>query len=144
MLLPFDALAQARGGCARRGGARLGEVIARAGVDVVVSDRLDALAAAGVDVAVDFTRPDAVLPNARWYAEHRIHGVIGTTGITADDVERIAELADGSGTNFVVAPDFSYGGAVMLEMLRLPRVISRTSSSSIRICRPKRCSERNA
>ena len=106
-------------GVARRGGMRIAEVIARPGVEIVVSDRLEALAAAGVQVAVDFTRADAVLPNARWYAEHHIHGVIGTTGITADDIERIRELADGKGTNFVVAPDFSYGGAVMLEMLRI-------------------------
>ncbi len=114
-----DPALELAAGVARHGGARLGEVITRPDVDIIVSDRLDALADAGVQVAVDFTRADAVLPNARWYAEHHIHGVIGTTGITADDVERIRELASGNGTNFVVAPDFSYGGAVMLEMLRI-------------------------
>jgi 4-hydroxy-tetrahydrodipicolinate reductase len=106
-------------GVARRGGARLGELIGRPGVDVIVSDRLDALADAKVDVAVDFTRPEAVVRNVHWYAEHHIHGVIGTTGITTDDIERIRELADRNRTNFVVASDFSLGGAVMAEILKI-------------------------
>ena len=99
-------------------GQRLGPIIDRDS-ELVVSDKLDALTAAKVDVAVDFTRAEAVLPNSRWYAAHHLHSVIGTTGITADDIEQIRRLAEGNGTNFVVAPDFSFGGAVMLQMLRI-------------------------
>ena len=99
-------------------GERLAPIIGRA-TDLVVSDRLEALTDAKVDVAVDFTRPEAVIPNAGWYAEHHLHGVIGTTGITADDIEQIRRLAESNGTNFVVAPDFSFGGAVMLQMLKI-------------------------
>lgn len=102
----------------RTAGERLAPIIGRA-TDLVVSDRLEALTDASVDVAVDFTRAEAVIPNAGWYAEHHLHGVIGTTGITADDIEKIRALAEGNGTNFVVAPDFSFGGAVMLQMLRI-------------------------
>jgi 4-hydroxy-tetrahydrodipicolinate reductase len=113
-----DPALELAAGVARHGGARLDGVIGRP-VEIVVSDKLEALADSGVQVAVDFTRADAVLSNARFYADHRMHAVIGTTGITADDVERIRDIATGSGTNVVVAPDFSYGGAVMLEMLKI-------------------------
>jgi 4-hydroxy-tetrahydrodipicolinate reductase len=113
-----DPALELAAGVARHGGSRLDGVIGRPS-EVVVSDKLEALADSGVQVAVDFTRADAVLPNARFYADHRMHAVIGTTGITADDVERIREIASESGTNVVVAPDFSYGGAVMLEMLKI-------------------------
>src|SRR5436190_17965306 len=99
-------------------GERLGPIIDRPS-DVVVSDRLEALTDAKVDVAVDFTRAEAVIPNASWYAAHHLHGVIGTTGITADDIEQIRTLAESNGTNFVVAPDFSFGGAVVLQMRRI-------------------------
>jgi len=106
-------------GVARKAsGERLGPIIDRRS-DVVVSDRLEALTDAKVDVAVDFTRAEAVIPNAKWYAAHHLHSVIGTTGITADDIEQIRALAESNGTNFVVAPDFSFGGAVMLQMLRI-------------------------
>jgi len=99
-------------------GTRLAPIIDRDS-DVLVSDRLDALTDAKVDVAVDFTRAEAVIPNSRWYAAHHLHSVIGTTGITSEDIESIRQLATSNGTNFVVAPDFSFGGAVMLQMLRI-------------------------
>ena len=106
-------------GVSRHAGAPLGEFIDRPSVKVTVSDRLDALTAAKVDVAVDFTVPDAVMANARWYADHHLHAVIGTTGITARDIEEMRSLISKNGTNFVVAPDFSHGGAVLVKLAEL-------------------------
>ena len=100
-------------------GAALGPIIGKKDVTLKVADSLAALEDAGAQVAVDFTLADTVLPNARWCAEHHVHGVIGTTGIGQDHVDQIRTLATSNGTNFVVAPDFSYGGAIMLEMLKI-------------------------
>src|SRR2546430_2071605 len=91
----------------RNAGKPVGEVIARADVDVPLSDRLDALTEARASVAVDFTHPDVVMTNARWYASHHLHAVIGTTGLTPRDVDEVRQLASQNGTHFVVAPDFS-------------------------------------
>jgi 4-hydroxy-tetrahydrodipicolinate reductase len=102
-----------------KAGTRLGDLVGRDSVDIVVADKLDALTAAKADVAVDFTKPDAVAANARWYAEHRLNAVIGTSGITAEGVKEIGALATKHGTNVVIGPDFSYGGAVYLAMLRI-------------------------
>lgn len=102
-----------------KAGKRLGDLIGRTGVDLVVADTLDALTHARADVAVDFSKPHAVMANARWYAEHGLHAVIGTTGITPDDLTELRALTEKRGTNAVVAPDFSYGGAVFLAMLKL-------------------------
>ena len=84
-----------------------------------VSDRREALLEARAQVAVDFTHPDAVLANARWYLEHGLHAVVGTTGLGPDDVEALRALAEKNGTNAVVAPDFSFGGAVLLHIARI-------------------------
>jgi 4-hydroxy-tetrahydrodipicolinate reductase len=62
----------------------------------------------GVDVAIDFTFPDAVKPNAEALARLGINIVIGTTGWRADEasVRRTVAAAD---LGVVAAPNFSAG-----------------------------------
>jgi 4-hydroxy-tetrahydrodipicolinate reductase len=82
--------------------------------ELTMEGRIDALAAAGAEVAVDFTTPDAVMPNIRWLAEHGIHAVVGTTGIGPEQLEEIRELASRRrGPNAVVAPNFAIGAVLM-------------------------------
>lgn len=80
---------------------------------VVVSDQRDALSEARAEVAVDFTRPDAVMDNIRFCVEHGIHTVVGTTGIGPDRLEEIRGwLGDRPDVGVVVAPNFSIGAVV--------------------------------
>jgi len=80
-----------------------------------VTGDLDALKAAGTQVAVDFTRPDVVMDNVRWLVEHGIHAVVGTTGIGPDGFEEIEHLLERAGgrSNAVVAPNFAVGAVLM-------------------------------
>lgn len=103
----------------RNAGRPLSEFVERDGAGLTVRDRLEALTEAKADVAVDFTTPDAVMANARWYASHHLNAVIGTTGITAQQIDEMRTLISKNGTNFVVAPDFSHGGAVMVQLAQL-------------------------
>jgi 4-hydroxy-tetrahydrodipicolinate reductase len=83
----------------------------RVGLEVVA--RPDALVQAGAEVAVDFTRPDAVMENVRFCVEHGVHVVVGTTGIGSDRLEEIGRwLADRPGVAVLVAPNFSIGAVV--------------------------------
>jgi 4-hydroxy-tetrahydrodipicolinate reductase len=73
----------------------------------------DALVQAGAEVAVDFTRPDAVMGNVRFCVEHGVHVVVGTTGIGSDRLEEIRRwLADRPEVGVLVAPNFSVGAVV--------------------------------
>lgn len=104
----------------RRGaGSAIGALIGRAERSPLVSDRRETLLDAKTEVAVDFTHPDVVMPNARWYAAHRIATVIGTSGLGAADVEELRELAAPKQWNVMVGPDFSLGGAVMLHLAKI-------------------------
>jgi 4-hydroxy-tetrahydrodipicolinate reductase len=69
----------------------------------------------GVDVAIDFTFPDAVKPNVEALARLGINIVIGTTGWHADEasVRRTAAAAD---LGVVAAPNFS-AGVVIFDAL---------------------------
>jgi 4-hydroxy-tetrahydrodipicolinate reductase len=62
-----------------------------------------------VDVVVDFTRPDTALANALACVAAGVHVVIGTTGFD------VAPLADSSGANVFIAPNFAIGAVLMMR-----------------------------
>ncbi|MFA6549629.1 MAG: 4-hydroxy-tetrahydrodipicolinate reductase, partial [Candidatus Margulisiibacteriota bacterium] len=51
-----------------------------------------AIKAAKAEVVVDFTLPSAVMNNVRSILQSGAHAVVGTTGITADNLEEIKKL----------------------------------------------------
>jgi 4-hydroxy-tetrahydrodipicolinate reductase len=69
----------------------------------------------GVDVAIDFSFPDAVKTNVPALARHGINVVIGTTGWQADESAVRSAVAD-SGIGVVAAPNFSTG-VVLFEVI---------------------------
>ena len=88
-----------------QGGQRVGHV--------PVSEALDAVEEAAVQVGVDFTQPDAVMGNVKWLVDHGIHAVVGTTGIGPDRLEEIRGwLAGRPDVGVIVAPNFSVGAVV--------------------------------
>ena len=96
-------------GAAGKVGSVLGPALERAGHEVV-----DARSAgpAGCDVAVDFTRPDAVPGNVEGCLEARVPIVIGTTGFDTDEVDRRAREA---GVPCFYAPNFAVGAVLMMR-----------------------------
>ena len=75
-----------------------------------------------VDVAIDFTTPDAAVKNVPALARRRINIVLGTTGWQAHEAALRKAIAE-AGTGVVAAPNFSTGvvlfEAVVAEAARL-------------------------
>lgn len=93
-----------------------GELELVAAVDL--GDDRESLAAA--QVAVDFTRPDAVLGNVAWCLEHGLSVVVGTTGIDEAGLAGIEKSLSGKGSQgVVVAPNFGIGAVLMMRMAAL-------------------------
>ena len=90
-------------------GAALGPALERAGHDVVDAREVGP---DGCDVAVDFTRPDAVLANAEWCLAARVPLVVGTSGF---DTDALDELAREAGTPCFYAPNFAIGAVLMMR-----------------------------
>jgi 4-hydroxy-tetrahydrodipicolinate reductase len=87
-------------------------IISRAGNDggrALSRERL-----AGVDVALEFTRPDAAPGNVRLLIEAGMPTVCGTTGWDAERVA-IAELVRARGGALLYAPNFSVGVHLFLR-----------------------------
>jgi 4-hydroxy-tetrahydrodipicolinate reductase len=96
-------------------GEPIGRMIGHPEIDVLVSDELEGLLQAEVEVAVDFTHPEVVRDNIQWCIDHAVHVVVGTTGLTEGDLDEIGkqlELENGE-SNVIVAPNFALGAVLM-------------------------------
>ena len=73
--------------------------------DIVVVASVDALDPATVDVIVDFTFLEAGRKVLAWCGANGVHGVVGTTGFTNEDLAGFEESFTSS--NLLIAPNLS-------------------------------------
>lgn len=67
------------------------------------------------EVVVDFTHPSVVMENIRTILENKVHAVIGTTGITEENLSEIKSLCEKNNVNAVIAPNFAIGAVLMMK-----------------------------
>lgn len=95
------------------------------GAGVVVSASADALAAADTEVAVDFTVVDSARANLRRLAADGTHAVVGTTGLTEDDLAHLATAFDRS--NCIIAPNFALSAVLMMRFAEMAAPLFETA-----------------
>ncbi len=71
------------------------------------------------DVLVDFTIAQATMPAVRIATKQGVNLVIGTTGLTTDELSEIARLALAHKVGAVVAPNFALGAVLMIHLAKL-------------------------
>ncbi len=71
------------------------------------------------DVAIDFTVADAVAENAPMAIAAGVSPVIGTTGMSPDQIEAIRAAAESEGVGAFIAPNFAIGAVLMMAMAQL-------------------------
>ena len=71
------------------------------------------------DVLVDFTTQKATMPAVRIATEQGVNLVIGTTGLTADELSEIDRLAIAHKVGAVVAPNFALGAVLMIHLAKI-------------------------
>jgi 4-hydroxy-tetrahydrodipicolinate reductase len=71
------------------------------------------------EVLVDFSVSEAALSAARMATKRRVNLVIGTTGLSPDNLAEIDQLAKANGVGAVVAPNFAMGAVVMIHLARI-------------------------
>lgn len=87
------------------------------------SDPLDQLVTAGVQVAVDLTRPDVVMNTVRFCIDRGIHCVIGTSGVGQQQLDEIGALLAGrteqeTAVGIIVVPNFAVGAVLAMRFAR--------------------------
>ena len=71
------------------------------------------------DVLVDFTTAQATMPAVRIATKQGVNLVIGTTGLTADELTEIERLSIACRVGAVVAPNFALGAVVMMHLAKV-------------------------
>jgi 4-hydroxy-tetrahydrodipicolinate reductase len=71
------------------------------------------------DVMVDFSLAQATMPAVRTAAKHQVNLVIGTTGLSAENMGEIERLADSHQIGAVVAANFALGAVLMMHFAKL-------------------------
>lgn len=67
-----------------------------------------------IDVLVDFTQPKSIYENALFCLNNGIKIVIGTTGLTDEQIEELKNLSQEKNTGCLIAPNFSTGAVLMM------------------------------
>ncbi|MFJ3905969.1 4-hydroxy-tetrahydrodipicolinate reductase [Streptomyces sp. NPDC090025] len=83
-------------------------------------DKLEALADAGAQVAVELTTPGSVMGNLDFCVRHGIHAVVGTTGWTEERLAQLGGWLDQSPeTGVLIAPNFSIGAVLTMKFAQI-------------------------
>lgn len=75
-----------------------------------------AVEACAPQVMVDFSIADASPAALKAAAGRGVHGVAGTTGIPADELQAIDALAKERGVGVVIAPNFAIGAVLLVQL----------------------------
>ncbi len=68
------------------------------------------------DVMVDFTIARATMPAVRVATARSVNMVIGTTGLTADELSEVESLANTHQVGGVISPNFALGAVLMMHL----------------------------
>ena len=85
------------------------------GDEVVGIDLGDPVEIRGCDAAIDFTQPTAVHPNTLACIEQGVPAIIGTTGMTPEQVADIDARARAAGLPCFIAANYAIGAVLMMR-----------------------------
>jgi 4-hydroxy-tetrahydrodipicolinate reductase len=66
-------------------------------------------------VMVDFTHPDSVYENIRAAISYGVRPVVGTTGLSPEQIQDLAEFADKASMGCLIIPNFSIGMVLLQQ-----------------------------
>ena len=71
-----------------------------------------------IDILVDFTQPKSIFENAKYCLNNGIKIVIGTTGLSDEQIAELKTLSKEKNTGCLIAPNFSTGAVLMMMFAR--------------------------
>lgn len=91
------------------------DIVGSAGMDIPVETDFESmLNKSKPDVVVDFAKP-FVMDNARMALKRGVVPIIGTTGLSDDDLAELEKLSNDAGVAAMVIPNFAIGAVLMMK-----------------------------
>lgn len=79
----------------------------------------EAKKATDIDVLIDFTQPDSIYQNALYCLNNNIKIVIGTTGLSDDQIAELRKLSEEKNISCLIAPNFSTGAVLLMKFAQM-------------------------
>ncbi|GFP20719.1 4-hydroxy-tetrahydrodipicolinate reductase, partial [Candidatus Hakubella thermalkaliphila] len=100
-------------------GRDIGELVGFGLTGVEIVDSLDKLINMTPQVLIDFSHHSAVDKSVAWAVERGVHVIVGTTGLSQDQLRRYQELSLSSQSNIFIAPNMAIGAVLMMKLSQL-------------------------
>ena len=71
------------------------------------------------DIVLDLTTPEAVYRNTEIILSQAVRPIIGTTGLTAEQIVRLQDMAQAHNVGGIIAPNFSLGALLMMRFAKM-------------------------
>lgn len=95
----------------------VGELIGVGKIGVIIGNDLQTIInETKPQVMVDFTRPESVMSNIRTAIKNGVCPVVGTTGLSEENITEVRELCSKSSVNAIISPNFSVGAILMMKL----------------------------
>ena len=79
----------------------------------------DAKNSVKVDVLIDFTQPASIYENALYCLNNDIKMVIGTTGLSDEQISELRQLSEEKKVSCLIAPNFSTGAVLLMKFAQM-------------------------
>ncbi len=101
-------------------GKDAGEISGVGPLRVIIEENLaEAINRVKPDVICDFTQASALRENLPVFLDSKIPLVIGTTGLSSEEIEQLRRSCEGEGIGCVIAPNFALGAVLMMHFSRI-------------------------
>lgn len=77
------------------------------------------LSSVKADAVVDFTQPDSVYQNAIAALNAGVRPVIGTTGLSVEQLDELEKLSSQKNVGCLIAPNFTVGAVLMMKFAQM-------------------------
>ena len=114
-----DDLELVAGVSRRHAGRRFGEVLGIPNLNTLLSGSAEAALSTACDVFVEYTRPEVAKANVSTAIRRGAHVVIGTSGLSDQDLEDLGSLALQHHTGVLAVGNFSFANVVLQKCAEL-------------------------
>ena len=105
-------------GCRGKVGSDICPALREAGYDVMGVDVGVSFDLHNTDAIIDFTEASAVVKNVEDALAHGIPCIVGTTGMSSEQLARLDELGKEAGKPVFLVPNFAIGAVLMMRFAR--------------------------
>lgn len=101
-------------------GKNLSEIAGFQGIDApIYTDIEKCFQDVSPDVLIDLTTPEIGRVHTELAVKHGVRPVVGTTGFSKEDLERISKIAEEKGIGVIIAPNFAIGAVLMMKFAKM-------------------------